>query len=105
MQTYILDLSPFPGIKFVLQTLKEQKITLVILTSNTLENVEKFLALDALEVFDLYYTGSSLLGKARHLNQLTQQGQLKKKRFYYVGDETRDITASGEAEINAIAVT
>src|SRR5688572_22610663 len=56
-------LPTFPGLADTLHKLQTRNFRLGILTSNSKENVEKFLELNQMKVMDFIYSGSSVFGK------------------------------------------
>ncbi len=100
----IKTLKPFDGVRKALLSLKNRNNKLFILTSNSEENVKIFLKENKIEVFDAVFSGSSLFGKAFHINKLLDEYNIDKTTAVYVGDETRDIEASKEAGIPIISV-
>lgn len=99
------NLKPHKGVKKTLINLRNKGYHLGILTSNLQENVEKFLKMNALSVFDFIYSGSSFLGKYRVLKRLLKEQKLKKEKVIYVGDELRDIEAAKKSGVRIIAVS
>lgn len=95
----------FPGIRDLILGLKRFGLRLGILTSNSQENVHKFLQAKNLDLFDFIHTESSLFGKNRALIHLMKEHDLRKDEVVYVGDETRDIEACQKADIAVIAVS
>jgi len=95
----------FPGIRDLIIDLKRQGFRLGILTSNSRENVRKFLLTQDLDVFDFIHSESNLFGKNRALLHLLKKHDLKKNEVIYVGDETRDIEACQRIRIPVIAVS
>jgi len=93
----------FPGIKDVLVELKKD-YQMGILSSNLKENIDKFLSLNKLEVFDFIYCESNFFGKDKALNNLVKKYSLLKENVYYIGDEVRDIKACKKAGIKIITV-
>ncbi len=67
--------------------------------------MEKFLKINNLDFFDFIYSESNIFGKAKKLNGLLKEKKINPQSVFYVGDETRDITAAKEAGVKAIAVT
>ena len=76
-----------------------------ILTSNTQENVKKFLDKNGLDFFDFIRTGKSVFGKSHMINKIIKQRHVNKKEAFYVCDEVRDIEAARKSGIRSIAVT
>lgn len=99
-----LDL--IPGMKAALLGLQQRGDRLGIVTSNSQENVNEFLANQELEaVFDFVCSGWTLFGKGRVIQRVLRQHQLNSADVWYVGDETRDIEAARKIGIKIIAVT
>ena len=97
---------PISGIKEALIELKNQGNRLGILTSNSSANVVAFLETNGLEdLFDFIYSGKTLFGKSKVMNNLLKQENIDPKTAIYVGDETRDIEAARKSHIKAIAVS
>lgn len=92
------------GIGEVLRKLKDRGYQLGILTSNSSENVEKFLEKHGLDLFDFIHSGSSIFGKGKMLKQMLKDLNADRGDVVYVGDETRDIEAARSAQIRAVSV-
>jgi HAD superfamily hydrolase (TIGR01549 family) len=95
----------FPGIRDLILGLKNRGFRLGILTSNSRENVLKFLRARHLDIFDFIHAESNFFGKTRALLHLLKKYDLRKDEVIYVGDETRDIEACQNADISVIAVS
>lgn len=104
-QTRIETLEPIHGIENVLLDLKSKSYQLGILTSNSKENVSRFLQKNDLELFQFLRTGVSVFGKTRVMKNLLREAKLSPEEVIYVGDETRDIEAAKSAGIKVISVT
>lgn len=76
-----------------------------ILTSNTKNNVHKFLKQHQLELFDFVYTSSNIFGKSRVLRRILREHKLSAEEILYVGDEMRDIEAAQQLKMDIIAVS
>lgn len=98
-------LKPVAGINKALLQLKKGGFSLCMLTSNSEENVRKFLKANISTEFDFVFSGSSLFGKAQIIRNLLKAVHLHPSEAIYVGDETRDIDAARKAGIRMIAVT
>lgn len=96
---------PIKGIPSVLKTLKQKGVYLGIVTSNNKPLVKAFLEKYNLDFFDAVYTGSSLFGKARVINDFFEKNKISKQTAIYVGDEIRDIEAVKKVGIPIISVT
>jgi HAD superfamily hydrolase (TIGR01549 family) len=95
----------FPGIRELVLELKAFGVKLGILTSNSQENVRKFLQARELDVFDFIHSESNIFGKTRALRHLLREEDVGRKDVMYVGDEVRDIEACRKADVPVIAVT
>lgn len=84
--------------------LGDASITAGIITSNSTDNVEAFLDLHNIRIFNFIRT-SSLFGKSKHFKKVLGQFKLNKGEVLYVGDEARDIHAAKKAGIDVAAVT
>ena len=94
----------FPDLEEVLRFLaKDYKLG--ILSSNSQENIEKFLYLKNMEIFDFIYTGQNLFGKDKIFKKLIKEENLDKDSILYFGDEVRDIEACQKLDIKVAAVT
>ena len=106
MSAHLHEMKPFPGIAGALGEIRNSGYRLGILTSNSVENVRKFLDLNNMkDYFDFVSSGRSFLGKEKVIRKLIIREQLDPGRIVYVGDETRDIEASRAAGIPVIAVS
>jgi HAD superfamily hydrolase (TIGR01662 family) len=99
------EMSLFPGVKELVFDLKRRGIRLGILTSNSRENVQKFLKAHDLDVFDFIHAEQNFFGKNWALLHLLKKFNLKKEEVIYVGDEVRDIEACQKVNIAVIAVS
>lgn len=98
-------LKPTVPIRKVLLRLKKNGYKLGILTSNSKDNVSKFLKRNSLDFFDFIYSESSIFGKSKVIAGLLKNQNLKPEQVVYIGDETRDIDAAKRSNINIIAVS
>jgi HAD superfamily hydrolase (TIGR01549 family) len=106
MSIHLPEMMPFPGIEAALKEIKNNGCRLGILTSNSVENVRKFLDINNMGAFfDFVSSGRSFLGKEKVIRKVISREQLNPGRVIYVGDETRDIEASRAAGIPVIAVS
>lgn len=97
--------TPTVPIREVLLKLKKNGYRLGIITSNSKDNVDKFLKNNRLNLFDFVHSGSSIFGKGRVISGFLKDRNIKPKEAIYVGDEIMDIEAAKEAEIDIIAVS
>jgi phosphoglycolate phosphatase-like HAD superfamily hydrolase len=96
---------PREGLKDVLHKLKNHGLRIGILTSNSGENVSKFLQTHELDIFDFITSTSRIWGKSKRLNELICQEGFDTHETLYIGDETRDIEAARKAGISVAAVS
>jgi phosphoglycolate phosphatase len=102
----IAKFKPIKGIKETLSQLKAQGYYLVIVTSNSKDNVVNFLVNHKLEdLFDFIYPKITIFGKHRAINTIIKQYEVSKGEAIYVGDETRDIRSAKKSGIPVIAVS
>ncbi|MFP4122364.1 HAD hydrolase-like protein [Coleofasciculus sp.] len=102
----IESLNPVVGIPELLKALNNQEKVIGILTSNSTDNVKKFLAIHKLDCFFNFIDSEpTIFGKSRALKRLIDYHDFQPSSLVYIGDETRDITASKKINIKVIAVT
>jgi phosphoglycolate phosphatase-like HAD superfamily hydrolase len=97
------QVQPCAGVPEALQKLREQGLSLGLLTSNSRENVDVFLANHPLR-FDFISTGSGLWSKHRRLSAVLRRRGLAAAETAYIGDEVRDIEAGRKLGSRVIAV-
>jgi phosphoglycolate phosphatase len=96
----------FPDMDETLRQLKNNGHILGIVSSNSSENVNRFLEVNQLKhLFDFVVSSTTLFGKHRSLNKIIQQQDFRIKNVIYIGDETRDIEAAKKIGIEVIAVS
>ncbi|MEL6942722.1 MAG: HAD-IA family hydrolase [Bacteroidota bacterium] len=106
MKAHITEAQLFEGMKEVLTTLHAENIKMGIVTSNSTENVQLFLAHHKIEhYFSFIRSSKSLTSKKRSLRKVIAQNKLIKDDTIYIGDEIRDIRSSKAADIKCAAVT
>jgi phosphoglycolate phosphatase len=106
MNRRIEDVRLVEGMGEVLVHLKEQKIQLGVVSTNTRENIEAVFKRYGLDhVFDFIFIGSGMLGKPRALKKAIQHYGLNREDMIYVADEIRDIEASRRVGISVASVT
>jgi len=98
-------IQPIEGLKEVLPQFKQAGLRMGILTTNSEQNVETFLEMHDLKVFDFIVSTSRIWGKNHGINKLIKQENISPCDILYVGDETRDIEAAQKAGVRVIAVT
>ena len=93
-------------LKETLEALVKADHQLMIMSSNTHQNIESFLRQHGINQFFGSVIGSvGLLSKARALRRIIQKGDIDFSQVIYVGDETRDVDASKQVGVLVAAVT
>ena len=95
----------FPGVKKFLFDLKKEGYKLAIISSNRKENINKFITLNKLNVFEFVHGKTELFGKAGYLEKFLKDFKFKKSEVIYIGDEIRDVTACKKVGIKIIGVS
>lgn len=99
------NLKPMPGISDVLAELRYSGYKLGIVTSNARKNVTAFLKNNEItDYFGFVRTAGNFFGKQKVFFRLLKRLRTSGRNVVYVGDETRDITASRKAGIHIISV-
>ncbi|MNU56804.1 Pyrophosphatase PpaX [compost metagenome] len=104
-QREVVNLEPVSGIREVLIDLKERGYSLSILSSNTAENIHKFIAHQHLEFFDYIHSATNLFGKHKAIASMIKKLGLSPDEILYIGDELRDIEACKKINAKVAAVT
>jgi phosphoglycolate phosphatase len=95
----------FAGMDKVVQSLAKDH-RLFVMSSNSLENVQKFLELHGIrQSFEDVHGGVGIFSKAKMLKKIVKTHKMDSAETYYVGDEVRDIEAAKKAGLRSIAVT
>lgn len=67
-------------------------------------NVKKFLRINNLDIFDMIYCESNILGKHSTFAKMMRKYNLAPEEIIYVGDEIRDVVAAHRMGIKMIGV-
>jgi phosphoglycolate phosphatase len=106
MYSEMQTLPPFTNLPGVLQEVHDMKIPLGILTSNSSENVTRWLERNKMEhLFNFIHVESNYFGKKRILRKILKTYKIDKSQAFYIGDETRDVEAAKECDVYSVAVT
>jgi phosphoglycolate phosphatase len=98
-QRDIASIPLFPGIDTALAALQKHGIRMVLMTSNSRDNVLRVLGpQNAARFLDLH-CGSSLFGKGVRLRRLLAADRIPPEAAIFVGDEIRDLKAAEQAGI------
>lgn len=102
----IQNLESFPGMYKVIEHLYNHHSKLGILTSNSADNVSKWLEINEMrQFFNFIHTESNYFTKRYVLKKMISYYKIDKSRAYYIGDETRDIDAARKNNVKSVAVT
>lgn len=88
----------FEGVKEIIEELRKNKVEVGILSSNSRENIEKWLTKKAIKV-DWVRSESTIFGKEKAIIKV------KSEDMVYVGDEVRDVEACHKIGVKIVAVT
>ncbi len=106
MNKKITDLKLVDGMDDLLKYLDDNKIQLMIASSNSSRNINKYMKnKDMRKIFKRVYGSVGLLSKGKALKKIIDKNHMDKRNTYYVGDEIRDIRAAKNAGIISIGVT
>ncbi|WP_434644599.1 HAD hydrolase-like protein [Achromobacter piechaudii] len=108
VRTLMQDIDPsvqlFDGIADAVAQLKAGGVRLAVISSNSIENVQRVLGADTCALFDDYECGTDLFGKAAKIDRLMRRHEVAPERFLLVGDEMRDIDAARKAGVSVASV-
>ncbi|HEU4914038.1 MAG TPA: HAD hydrolase-like protein [Candidatus Saccharimonadales bacterium] len=107
MHERIHEVRPFRGMPGVLEALHNRDdYQLLVMSSNSEQNVRTFLRANDLErFFDNVQGNVGVFNKAAALKKTMRHHHLDPKTCYYVGDEVRDVVAASRAGVEPVAVT
>lgn len=106
MSERIHEVRPFAGIPEALHTLHAGGYHMLVISSNSEQNVRAFLRANDLEkYFDGVYGGVGIFDKAAALRKVLRRNRLQPAACYYVGDESRDADAANRVGVRSVAVT
>lgn len=102
----VASINAFAGIAQILKKLKKENVLTGIVTTDSVENVRKFLkAHDLEQYFEFVSSADFIAGKTFALNRIINQYKLVRSKTLYIGDTTRDIKNSKHVKIDVAAVT
>lgn len=107
MHERIGEVHPFRGIPEVLKALHARDdFTLLVMSSNSEQNVRAFLKANDLEMFfDSVQGNVAVFNKAAALRKTLRRNHIDARNCYYVGDEVRDIVAASKVGVEPVAVS
>ena len=95
----------FTGVKKFLFDLKKKGYKLAIISSNRIENINKFIKFNKIDIFDFVHGKTDLFGKKGYLRKFLEDFKLDGSEVIYIGDEIRDVEACKKAGIKMIGVS
>jgi phosphoglycolate phosphatase len=102
----IIDITTFPGMSETLKQLHESGFEMYILSTNSADNIAKFLKKNGLDnYFTKIYGDIGLRGKSSAIKKIIKKEKLKPADCVYIGDEVRDVEAAKKAGITPVAVS
>lgn len=105
MRRRMHDIDVFPGINSALEALHDDGWQLMVMSSNSRQNVDAYLKTHKLrENFDKVYGNVGVFSKTQGLRKILRQNKLDRRECFYVGDEVRDMQAARKARVRGVAV-
>jgi phosphoglycolate phosphatase len=102
----VTSIAAFENMPKTLQKLNETGYQMFILSTNSSDNISKFLKKNGLEIyFTKIYGDIGLRSKSSALKKIIKIEKLAAKDCYYIGDEVRDIEAATKVGVVSVAVT
>ena len=99
------QVAPFIGVKEEIKALLDLGHALVIVTSNSKENVDCFLEDHQMgDLFSVICSDVGIFSKKRMITKMIKGGQFDKVDCLYIGDEVRDIESARDSGIKSAAV-
>lgn len=95
----------FEGIDAVLRDLADLGIILVLVSSNSIDVINKVLGSEITSLFSHFECGSALFGKKRRFKKVLQKFDMQPSDVISIGDEIRDLEASQKMNIPFGAVS
>lgn len=92
----------FPGIKELLDELKEKGYRLAIISSNAKDIISQSLKAHQVDYFDEILCSKFIFSKDKMIKKLLNKYKLTPADALYVGDEERDITACNKVGIKVV---
>lgn len=106
MHARIGEVHPFSGIGETIRALHTSGFHLLVMSSNSEQNVRTFLRANRLEpYFDGVYGSVALFNKSTALRKVLRRNRLDTADCFYIGDEVRDIVAATKVGVEPVAVT
>lgn len=100
----IKDIVLFDGVKPLLDQLESKGYQIVIISSNSEENIKEFLRENEVNSVKEVLCSSKVFGKDQVIKKFLQRNRLKESEVIYIGDECRDIVACKKIPVKVIWV-
>jgi phosphoglycolate phosphatase-like HAD superfamily hydrolase len=103
---HINSMPLFPGMDTLLRALHTEGHTLGIVSSNSKQNINRFLKVhDLTPTISFVSSSPGYLAKDKTLKTILRLHGFLPKNTIYIGDETRDIRAAASVSISSVSVT
>ncbi len=99
------DVHLIDGLHDVLHELHRLGVLMGIVSSNAAKNIDRFLSNHDLKIFDFLHGTKRVWSKHHSLEKLIKRRGFERERVFYVGDETRDISAAKKSGVRGVSVT
>ncbi len=103
---HIDDIEVFPGMAHTIRELHADGYQLYVMSSNSVQNVQQFLAHHNLDTFfTRIYGNIGLFHKASAIRKVLRSSRFTPQECAYIGDEARDIDGATKAGVFMISVS
>lgn len=104
MRRHLSEVRLFAGIEAMLEALVDGGVRVAIVSSNAEDNLRAVLGESALRHVHCIESGMSMFGKARRIQRVLQQCDVRPREALYVGDQISDHEGAREAGVDFGAV-
>ncbi|WP_375765413.1 HAD hydrolase-like protein [Archangium gephyra] len=105
-KNFVDSVVAFEGMLPVLHTLHRHGLTVGIISTNSAENIQRFLARNGMEpVVQRVHCSSNMFGKDKVISRYLKTYGLTPEQVLYVGDEERDVVASRKMKLRVLSVS
>lgn len=94
-----------PGMKELLDELKDKGYSLAVISSNSEQIIREILLMNQIDYIEHIVCSDKIFGKNKVINKFMKKHKLTKEQILYVGDEHRDIVACKKCGVKIIWVT
>lgn len=95
----------FDGISGVLEELKNRGYIISIISTNSRDNIIRFIEEKNIDFIDEVYSSKGLYGKVEVLKHYLKKNKINKKELLYVADELRDLKVCQKLNVDILSVT